>query len=436
MNHAISSSDRRARREVDVPVRRGLEGVPGPLVVAVSGGPDSLALLLAARRVRGDLVVAHFNHGLRVEARGDAEFVRGIAEQLGCAFATGTGDVRGVATRERRSIEDAARRLRYAFLAGVAAGVGAPAVLVGHTANDQAESVLMHIIRGAGIQGLHGMSEADAWPFGQSELMVRRPLLGVRREQTAAYCRAVGVVPRVDAMNTDRRYTRTRVRLDVIPALETINPRVVQALCRLARAARAVEPDAGQPAAKALLAAAGVIEPASTLLDAVEKLRLAPPGRRLDVGGGTVATRTVEGLVIGEPIRGVRGGEAMLLSPGEQGWGDWRIEVGGPDSMEAWSARMPRGELLVRGRCEGDRIAIGPGQTKKLQDLFVDAHVPRYDRAGWPVVCVDGRIAWVPGVRVAWDPEQDRGREGVVVRVRRADSDDRSASQTRVRTRV
>ncbi len=417
MTEPKRTSDRRVRREIDVPVRRALAGVAGPLVVAVSGGPDSLALLLAARRVRDDLVVAHFNHGLRPDADADMEFVRGVARDLGCAFETATGDVRAVARRERRSIEDAARRLRYGFLAGVAGGAGATSVLVGHTADDQAESVLMHIIRGSGIRGLRGMSLVDSWPLGSSTLCVRRPLLGVRRARTAAYCHAMGLMPRDDAMNRDRRYTRTRVRLDVIPVLEAINPRVVEALGRLAEAARMVRPGDADGAPRTLLAAAGVVEPSSALIHAVERLGAAPPGRRIDAGGGVVLTRVAGGVATGE-VRGARGGAPTPLREGTYAWGEWLIEVAPAAPGEGWEATLPHGELAVRTWEAGDRMTIGPGKSKKLQDLFVDAKVPRYDRGGWPVVCVDGRVAWLPGVRVGWPGEG--GSAGVVVRVRRA----------------
>ncbi len=144
----------------------------GRIVVAVSGGADSTALLLIlsrlAKTLRLKLHVAHFDHGLRSAdaTQQDEAFVRSLAESLCLPLTVGHGDVRGLARRQGLSLEDAARRERYAFLARVASETGASTVATGHTASDQAETVLLHLVRGSGLAGLAGMAAKTAWPFG------------------------------------------------------------------------------------------------------------------------------------------------------------------------------------------------------------------------------------------------------------------------------
>ncbi len=219
---------------------------PGDRVLAaVSGGADSLALLhsLAALRqtLRLDgLAVASLDHGLRGPAgTADVAFVEGVARGLGLPFHGDRADTRALAREGRLSTEEAARQARYAFLSRVAREWGpGPAgpvrVATGHTADDQAETVLMRIIEGTGPHGLAGMAplrEEDGY-------VIVRPLLFARRRETLDYCRRLGLQARVDASNRDLRYRRNRVRAELIPFLEGYNPRVVEALVRLADLAR------------------------------------------------------------------------------------------------------------------------------------------------------------------------------------------------------
>jgi len=149
--------------------------------------------------------------------------------------------VRAIAAGRGLSLEDAARQARYGFLAQVAATVGASAVAVGHTADDQAETVLLHLIRGAGVEGLAGMAFAAPWPLPEAcatGLELLRPLLGITHAQTEAYCAAAGLVPRQDETNADPAYARNRVRLEVLPLLRALNPAIVAALGRTAEIAR------------------------------------------------------------------------------------------------------------------------------------------------------------------------------------------------------
>ncbi len=230
--------------------------LPGEkLVLAVSGGPDSLALLHALHSLAGShglsLHVAHLDHGLRAEAPADAEFVREQAAARGLPFHLGTADTRAHAANHRQSTEEAARALRYAFLAGVATTVGARHIAVAHTADDQAETVLMHFLRGAGLAGLKGMLPVSEMGSRKSEvgrqksdpsdlrpptsdLFLLRPLLTTTRAEVEAYCAAQGLAPRQDASNADTQYLRNRLRHELLPLLEQYNPRLRQVLARSA----------------------------------------------------------------------------------------------------------------------------------------------------------------------------------------------------------
>ncbi len=203
----------------------------GPGVVAVSGGADSVALLRAlANEGLGPLVVAHLHHGLRgAEADADAAFVRELAGALGCRFELGHADVRAAGG----NLEAAARRLRYGWLADVAATTGAAWVATGHTADDQAETVLHRLVRGTGLRGLRGI--APSAPLGNAVLV--RPLLAVTRTGVLSFLTELAQSFRTDSSNADPGFTRNRIRAEVMPLLATFNPAAAAALNRAAEQA-------------------------------------------------------------------------------------------------------------------------------------------------------------------------------------------------------
>ena len=217
-----------------------------PLVVGVSGGPDSTALLYCLYRIRKawglQLHVAHLNHDFRgEEADADAEFVTNLAVELDLPVTVEKRDP--IAYQRERGIssfEQGARELRYAFLSNVATSIGATAVAVAHTADDLAETVLLHILRGSGLHGLRGMTEQAPWPWPVNlpQLRLLRPLLEATKAETVAYCNSLGRSFRVDTGNALPRFTRNRVRQSLLPLLaEEYNPRIQESLVRLAHTA-------------------------------------------------------------------------------------------------------------------------------------------------------------------------------------------------------
>jgi len=200
------------------------------VVVAVSGGPDSLCLLDCLHRLGYPVRVAHLDHGLRPGSWRDAEFVLRLARRRGLPAIVERADPRDWA-RRGMSLEEAGRRVRYAFLVRAAREWGAAAIATGHTADDQAETILMHVLRGAGVHGLRGMlprTPLEAWTgLERAEGMVLvRPLLATWRWQTEAHCRAAALRPRRDATNDDTAFFRNRLRHVLLPELESYNPRV------------------------------------------------------------------------------------------------------------------------------------------------------------------------------------------------------------------
>jgi tRNA(Ile)-lysidine synthase len=220
--------------------RRGLLKAGGRVGVAVSGGADSVALVRLLLELRGELglvlSVAHFHHGIRgAEADADAEFVAGLAKSYKLGLHSGNGDVPAHARARRASVETAARELRYQFFAKLLESGAVDRIATGHTLDDQAETVLMKTLRGAGTRGLAGI-----YPSLHSGMV--RPLLGVRRRELEEYLRGLGQEWREDSTNRDRQHLRNRVRHELVPLLEReFNPEVTRVLGETAEVARAEE---------------------------------------------------------------------------------------------------------------------------------------------------------------------------------------------------
>ena len=211
-----------------------------PVILGVSGGMDSIFLLTQLHKLGQPLSAAVFDHGLRPEAAEECEFVTVFCKERGIRCVKGTGDVRAHAEKNGMGVEEAARELRYRFLFRLAEETGAAAVATAHHANDQAETVLMHLLRGSGTDGLCGMRPYTLPnPFSRTIPLIR-PLLGISRAEIEAAVTGEGLPYREDRSNSDPAYTRNRIRLSLIPELEKqYNPQIVPVLCRLAETAAA-----------------------------------------------------------------------------------------------------------------------------------------------------------------------------------------------------
>lgn len=312
------------------------EPLPG-LVVAVSGGGDSVALLRALAAARPGpsvaLVAAHLNHQLRGQASdADEAFVAALAASLPAVrLVTGRLDVARLAAERHDNLEAVARRERYRWLAGVARAAGLAFVATGHTASDQAETVLFRLLRGSGIDGLRGISARHELEPG---VEVVRPLLSVTRDDVAAYLKALGQDARHDASNDDLRFSRNRIRHELLPLLRRdYNPRVVEVLSRLAAQAEEVSQEEDAAAAK--------------LLSRAERPRA---GELVVLDAATLAM--APGRVVRAALRRVWRREGWPM--GEMGYGQWR-RLEGLARAETGAQDLPGG---VRARRHGRVLVL------------------------------------------------------------------------------
>ena len=232
-------------------VRRNWPDLRGPGVVAVSGGADSVALLRCLAEWVNPLVAVHLNHCLRgADSDADEQFVRELSHSLNLGFRTISIDVQATASIWNANLEDTARKARYDWFAQVARETGANWIATGHTADDQAETVLHRLIRGAGIQGLRGIAcERELVP----SIRLVRPFLHVHRSDVIACLNALGQAWREDASNRDAIYTRNRIRHELLPLLKTFNPALIDVLGRLAEQAGEVHCEQQQAARELLV---------------------------------------------------------------------------------------------------------------------------------------------------------------------------------------
>ena len=408
---------------------------PGSGVLcALSGGADSMYLLcrlLEGRERYGWRVcAAHLNHGLRETAGRDEKFVRDWCGRRGVPLAVGFEDVAGYARREGLSLEEAGRTLRYRFLGQAALEAGCPLIATGHHAGDSAETVLMNLIRGCGLKGLAGIPERRD--------NIVRPILEVSRGEIEAYLKEHGVPHVEDETNEDVNYTRNKVRHQLLPLLEELNP---QAAAHIAAAARRLREDeeelsrqAAPLAAEGLDIPDGVALPVRVLREAPRPLALrACAGllERAGLGAQAVHLERVLALALGDDPsaaadlpggRAYRQYELLVLAPGadpeppapaqlregEQAWGEWRIWCApAPCPAKAyispWEFYLRPEAYLVRPRREGDRLTLGRRPEKTVKKLMIEGKVPARRRARVPVLALGGRAAAVGGL----GPEKD-----------------------------
>ncbi|MFZ5863326.1 MAG: tRNA lysidine(34) synthetase TilS [Nitrospirota bacterium] len=417
---------------------------PGHVVlVGVSGGPDSLTLLHVLREISRDagfsVHAAHFDHGLRgAQSAEESNAVADIAARWGVPCAIERAQEGSISSRGM-GLQAAARAARYEFFDRVADAVNARWIATAHTADDQAETVLMRWLRGAGPSALAGIPAVRG--------RVIRPLLGVTRAQIEAYAAERGLTPVQDPSNRDPRFLRARVRRSVMPALRAMNPRAVETM---ARSAALLAEDAAwlDDQGRAALAestsgvGSGGIELDASRLVAVptvirrRALRFALEGlgvrvdrvsaERLDAAARGCVERTSGSLTLGQGasaeygaglVRLARGTKpppppSAVLHEGENrppGWGvvvrvRRTAPVASPEPSDPWRSafdieRLP-GMLGLRSWRAGDRLyPEGMTGSKLVHDVFTDAKVPRWRRASAPLVTAGDEVVWVVGLR-------------------------------------
>ena len=371
-----------------VAIAISLHGIfePGErVVVAVSGGPDSLALLSVLREILPAvplrLTVAHFDHGWRPGSQDDRDFVASMARTWGYAFHTARAD------DDTPHTESAARTARYAFLRRTAADTRSTAIALGHTQDDQVETLLLHLLRGSGSRGLGAMRRRDG--------DLARPLLDITRKEIEGYLERLHLTPRRDPSNDDPRFTRNRLRQQVLPAIDAFDPAARELLARTAD----ILSDEDRFFDAEILGLPDDLRkdrPAFARLPPALQRRVI---RRLVPDAGFLE---VEALRRGEPPATVaptaRTSAHLIVRTCTCDPGAFKAR----DQVGHLDADLVQQPLVVATRRPGDRMRpLGLEQAKRLQDILVDAHVPRHLRDTLPVVSDREEIVWIPGVTVA-----------------------------------
>ena len=400
-----------------------------PVLLAVSGGIDSMVLLDAAARVAIDRIagVATFDHRSGEHGRAATVLVRreGAARGLRVVVGRSAAPLRG---------EAAWRAARWAFLRRTAADLGAD-VVTGHTSDDQLETVCMRVLRDSGARGLAGLLATSP---------VARPFLGLRRTEIARYAADRGVRYLEDPTNASRAYLRNRLRLDLLPAIGRLQRGFPDEMLALSRDAARLRADVDALAASlAERASGGVGVDRATLIGMTgDALRLLVPalaaragiildrrgttrlsafilegrtGGRVQLSGGGEAILTRGALVIRRERTGQLSDDELPLDAARvtTGWRFRRVRRASPS--DAWSAELPaERRLTVRRWQPGDRMrAAGSSSARRVKRFLSDAGIEGPERIGWPVVLADGEIVWIPGVRRS-DAATDRSGRPVL----------------------
>ncbi len=427
------------------------------LAVGLSGGADSVALLRAVVERSPDLGLvvhaAHLHHGLRGdEADGDLEFCRELAGRLGVSFHQARVDTAAEARADAASgkaaetIEEAARRLRYAWFRQLMATGEIEAVATAHTLDDQAETVLAKFLRGAWTEGLAGIAPVLEFPEGK----VLRPMLWSTRAEVEAYLRGLGQEWREDSTNRQTSFTRNRIRHELLPLLEEWNPRLREHLAQMAELARDEEAwweaELERVAPQMLLQGrpargGGRVESGGLAVDVTRLAALGPAvqrrllrlaakrlgsrvdfiatealrrlamdghaGRKLELEGGLRAERTPRELRMEAGARSagktVDAAPVSIVIPGEIHSPEYRVwlrvELAGDGQGQA--REIPGKTATLRNWRPGDRVRIRySGGTKKVKEVLERMKITGIARSQWPVLEVEGRIVWMRGVAV------------------------------------
>ncbi|MEC8645763.1 MAG: tRNA lysidine(34) synthetase TilS [Candidatus Latescibacterota bacterium] len=412
------------------------------MLVGVSGGIDSMVLMDIMSQLVDSCVVVHCDHRLRDQSAEDARFVAMEAERRGCVFIAGSDDVAARAREGRMSIEEAGREARYALFAQVASEVGAMKVVLGHHMDDQAETVLMRLMRGSGSTGLRGMV-----PLREGVFL--RPMLNVTRAQIKVYAEENDIAFREDETNADRRFLRNRVRGDLLPTLRQYNPNIVQTLHRVATVLQGEDSFVEEAAQNAINSVLIECCEHKVMLDVPRLVdyHIAVQRRLIRLALGRLFSGHIEYAWVDKTLRLAKGKKSALCDLGKgiraQCWDDRLILRQGRECPIAVRVPMPgsvriperdgviscritsaeafeglRSELggfyialdadklearpLLRSAAVGDRFRpFGMRGQKKLSDFLIDQKHPRILRDEVLVLESAGEIAWVVGMRMS-----------------------------------
>ncbi len=433
------------------------------LLLAVSGGADSTCLLHVMLSLKEELGiklhVAHLDHQLRgEESDADAAYVAGLAQSLDISCTVSKADVRGYQQKHRLSLEEAAREVRYDFLSETAAAVGADIIAIGHTLDDQVETIMLHIIRGSGIAGLVGLNAKSERLLNGYQLNIIRPLLEVSREETQQYCLEHNLMARVDSSNQSLSMLRNRIRLKLLPELKKYNPGFVESLLRNSAIAADeiafLDSEAEKVWDSAVKEQDDIIildkERFGALPDALKRHLLRVAIKRLlgtlkdieerHIGEITGVLGKQAGKYINLPYglifaveygRYLLGSDIKALCPFPEIFGESEVNIPGVTVISGWfietsiAEKMVAGDsdneftafvdfdktggsLIVRSRLEGDRFQpLGFDIPKRLNRFMIDLKIPQSWRERVPLVCCHGQglpargqIAWVAGYRI------------------------------------
>lgn len=428
------------------------------LILAVSGGPDSICLLNLLKQLPYQICVAHLNHQLRAEAEQEAEFVKKLTASLGLPFFLESIDVEKMAKTKKIGIEEAARDARYKFLFEIAEKANSQAVITAHHADDQIETVLMNLIRGAGLRGMAGMSYCQTTQFSHRIRLIR-PLLDFWKDELLNYCTANHLDYFVDQSNLTNHYFRNKIRNHLLPILKGYNPNIKNAILRTSktmavdldfiRASLEKEIDELLPLMKDGHISFS-LKKYRSLPDSLKNYFLIDVFQRLRRDQAEVSFDLIDQTkcVLDESNRMVArnlGKEIFLLVEGDtvtftkdpnhvwkDEWPvclserslelsnrtielgkDWQLEMKlsnidecrdiYKNNQDRFTAYLDRsvimGKLFIRNWSHGDGYQLlgMDGKKVKLTDFWIDRKIPSRARTTWPLIVANGEIAWIPG---------------------------------------
>ncbi|NMM62171.1 tRNA lysidine(34) synthetase TilS [Clostridium sp. P21] len=420
------------------------------VIVAVSGGPDSICLLHILYSLRNQLNIqlcaAHVNHCLRGdEADKDEEYVRKFCEDLNIEFRSRSVDINKMMEKENISCESAGRKARYDFFNNVKKELNAQKIAIAHNANDQAETILMRIMRGTGLEGLMGIKAV------RDDVFVR-PLINTTRQEIEEYCDIQNIKPRIDKTNLETIYSRNRVRLQLIPYIqENFNKDIVKVLNRLSDTIK-IDNEYLEIVAKekfkrycdiqtekVIISKEAFLENEAIItriirkalytitgtLNNFEKVHIydiidvqsKSTGKDIDLANNIIVSNKYGDIHILKKSQKskVEENKSYFIHKGVNDIKEYRLRVitrivDSKENVDFKSSRLTKyfdydkvgNEIIIRHRREGDKfVPLGMKGNKKLKDFFMDEKITKDQRQHIPIICFDNEIGWVVGYRVS-----------------------------------